>query len=156
MNFFNQDLSLRKIAVAVLGNLAMTFWFMPWFAKLLHKFRGVNFVDCNDVFIGRNVLIDNSFPELIFIGKDVWLTANTVVLAHSSISRLQKTTCQLDEMSGPVVISDGVFIGSGSIICPSVTIGKGAYIAAGSVVTSNVEPFSMVAGVPAKFVKSLV
>ena len=42
MNFFNQDLSLRKIAVAVLGNLAMTFWFMPWFAKLLHKFRGVN------------------------------------------------------------------------------------------------------------------
>ena len=156
MNLFNQDIYLRKISVAVLGNLAMTLWFMPWLAKFLHKYRGVHFVDSNDVFIGRNVLIDNRFPELIFIGKDVWLTANTILLAHSSTSKLQKSTCQLNEMSGSVVISDGVFIGSGSIICPSVTIGKGAYIAAGSVVTRNVEPFTMVAGVPAKFIKSLV
>jgi maltose O-acetyltransferase len=50
----------------------------------------------------------------------------------------------------PVTIGDYVFIGPRSIILPGVTIGKGAIIAAGAVVTKDVEPFTMVGGVPAK------
>ncbi len=49
-----------------------------------------------------------------------------------------------------VTIEDYVFIGPRSIILPGITVGKGAIIAAGSVVTKNVEPFTIVAGVPAK------
>lgn len=50
----------------------------------------------------------------------------------------------------PVAIDDYVFIGPRSIILPGITIGRGAVIAAGAVVTKNVEPLSIVAGVPAK------
>ena len=50
----------------------------------------------------------------------------------------------------PVVIEDYVFIGPRAIILPGVTVKKGAIIAAGAVVTKDVEPFDIVAGVPAK------
>lgn len=49
-----------------------------------------------------------------------------------------------------VTIGDYVFIGPRSIILPGVTIGKGAVVAAGAVVTKDVEPLTIVAGVPAK------
>lgn len=49
-----------------------------------------------------------------------------------------------------VIIEDYVFIGPRAIILPGVKIGKGAVIAAGAIVTKNVEPLSIVAGVPAK------
>jgi acetyltransferase-like isoleucine patch superfamily enzyme len=53
-----------------------------------------------------------------------------------------------------IVVEDDCWIGSGSIILDGVRIGKGSVIAAGSVVTKSVEPFSIVGGVPAKFIKS--
>src|SRR3989344_27179 len=49
-----------------------------------------------------------------------------------------------------VVLEDYVFIGPRAIILPGVTVKKGAIIAAGAVVTKDVEPFDIVAGVPAK------
>ncbi len=54
---------------------------------------------------------------------------------------------------GPVIIEDDVWIGFGSIILSGVTIKKGAIIAAGSVVTKNVEEFSIYAGNPARKIK---
>ena len=53
----------------------------------------------------------------------------------------------------PVVIEDYAFIGSRAMILPGVTIGKGAVIAAGAVVTKSVEPFAIVGGIPAKFIR---
>jgi acetyltransferase-like isoleucine patch superfamily enzyme len=52
-----------------------------------------------------------------------------------------------------VRIEDDVWIGANSIILPGVTIGEGAVIAAGSIVTKDVLPFSIVGGVPAKLIK---
>lgn len=49
----------------------------------------------------------------------------------------------------PIVVGDGVWIGACSTILPGVTIGRGSVVAAGSVVTRDVEPDSLVAGVPA-------
>lgn len=54
---------------------------------------------------------------------------------------------------GPVIVSDDVWIGFRSTILSGVTIGKGAVIAAGSVVASDVPPYSIVAGVPARVIK---
>ena len=51
-----------------------------------------------------------------------------------------------------VFIEDDVWIGTGSTILPGVTIGKGAIIAAGSVVNKNVDPYTIVGGVPAKYI----
>jgi acetyltransferase-like isoleucine patch superfamily enzyme len=52
-----------------------------------------------------------------------------------------------------VIIEDDADIGIGSIILPGIIIGKGAIVGAGAVVTKNVEPFHIVAGVPAKTIK---
>ena len=54
---------------------------------------------------------------------------------------------------GDIVVDDDVWIGEGAIICSGVTIGQGAVIAAGAVVTKNVDPYAIVGGNPAKFIK---
>lgn len=53
----------------------------------------------------------------------------------------------------PVTIHDYVWIGSRATILPGVNIGEGAVIAAGAVVNKDVEPYNIVGGVPAKFIK---
>lgn len=54
---------------------------------------------------------------------------------------------------GPVYIDENVWIGDGVVILPNVIIGRGAIIGANSVVNKNVEPYSVVAGVPAKKIR---
>ena len=54
---------------------------------------------------------------------------------------------------GDIVVKDDVWIGTNAIICSGVTIGQGAIVAAGSVVTKDVEPYAVVGGNPAKFIK---
>ena len=56
-------------------------------------------------------------------------------------------------ITAPITICDGVWIGARAIILPGVTIGEGAVVGAGAVVTHDVEPWSVVAGNPAKFIK---
>lgn len=57
--------------------------------------------------------------------------------------------------SAPINICDKVWIGTGCKILKGVTIGEGAIVAAGSVVTKDVEPFTLVGGNPAQFIKKL-
>ena len=52
-----------------------------------------------------------------------------------------------------VVIEDYVWIGTRAMILPGVNIGRGAIVAAGAVVSKDVEPFTVVAGVPAQCIK---
>jgi 2,3,4,5-tetrahydropyridine-2,6-dicarboxylate N-acetyltransferase len=55
----------------------------------------------------------------------------------------------------PVIIEDDVLIGANAVILEGVKVGKGAVIAAGSVVVKNVEPYAVMVGVPAKFLKKV-
>lgn len=54
---------------------------------------------------------------------------------------------------GDIVVKDDVWIGTNAIICSGVTIGQGAIVAAGAVVTKDVEPYAIVGGNPAHFIK---
>lgn len=54
-----------------------------------------------------------------------------------------------------IVIEDDVWVGAGAVICDGVRVGRGAVIGAGAVVTRDVPPHSVVAGVPARLVKTI-
>jgi len=55
----------------------------------------------------------------------------------------------------PVIVEDDVLIGANAVVLEGVKIGKGAVVAAGSIVVRNVEPNTVVAGVPARFLKKV-
>ncbi|MCW8817812.1 MAG: 2,3,4,5-tetrahydropyridine-2,6-dicarboxylate N-acetyltransferase, partial [Ignavibacteriaceae bacterium] len=55
----------------------------------------------------------------------------------------------------PVIIEDDVLIGANAVVLEGVKVGKGAVVAAGSIVVKNVEPNTVVAGVPAKMLKKV-
>lgn len=57
--------------------------------------------------------------------------------------------------SDPVIIEDNVLVGANAVVLEGVRVGKGSVVAAGSVVTHNVEPGVVVAGTPAKVIKSV-
>jgi maltose O-acetyltransferase len=79
-------------------------------------------------------------------GHDVSIgpEATILTLAHDPQSP------EFADHGGDVIIGDRVWIAYRAIILPGVTIGEGAVVAAGAVVTRDVEPFAIVAGVPAR------
>jgi acetyltransferase-like isoleucine patch superfamily enzyme len=64
------------------------------------------------------------------------------------------TQTALPEEKTTVNIGEDVWVGYGATILSGVNIGRGAIIAAGSLVTKDVQPYQIVAGIPAKFIKS--
>ena len=66
------------------------------------------------------------------------------------------TSPTFDLITKPITIKDNVWVATGAIVLPGVTIGEGAVVAAGSVVTKDVEPWTVVGGNPAKFIKKRV
>tara|TARA_B100000212_G_C27374173_1_gene533933 strand:- start:1814 stop:2353 length:540 start_codon:yes stop_codon:yes gene_type:complete len=73
---------------------------------------------------------------------------------HSSISTsLKMSDGKRGLLEGECIIGNDVWIGAGAVILRGVTISDGAVIAANAVVTKNVEPFSIVGGVPARLIK---
>ena len=55
----------------------------------------------------------------------------------------------------PVIIEDDVLIGANAVVLEGVKVGKGSVVAAGSIVVKNVDPYTVVAGVPAKLLKKV-
>ena len=67
-------------------------------------------------------------------------------------------TKRIDEQgvsTNSVVIGDDIWVGANAVILPGVTIGNHSVVAAGAVVTKDVPPHSLVAGVPAKIIKEI-
>lgn len=87
------------------------------------------------------------------IHKTNFVSTHNAFYLHST--PLIKKYSKIDTYSSfaTVKIGNDVWIGEKSIILDGVTIGNGSVIAAGAVVTKDVEPYSIVGGVPAKFIK---
>jgi len=60
-----------------------------------------------------------------------------------------------DEITKPVIIGKNAWLGMGAVLLPGVTIGDDSIVGAGSVVTKNVPPKSIVVGNPAKFLRKI-
>lgn len=85
----------------------------------------------------------------ISIGKNCCIGEDVRLLTGSH--DLSSPTFEL--VVRPIEIKDNVWIATGVIVLPGVTIGEGAVVAAGAVVTKDVEPWTVVGGNPAKFIK---
>ena len=98
----------------------------------------------NNTVINFGCYLDNR--RGITIGNNVGIAHNTKIytLGHDLNDPQFKTK------GAAVTIKDNVFIFSNALIMPGVTIGEGAIVLAGSVVTKNVEPWTIVGGNPAK------
>jgi acetyltransferase-like isoleucine patch superfamily enzyme len=93
-------------------------------------------------------------PALITIGDRVQFGPDVMVLSgsHDIGPRECRAGANADE---PVWIGNGCWLGARSVILPGVRIGDGAIVAAGAVVTQDVPPDCLVAGVPARVVRQL-
>lgn len=101
----------------------------------------------NYVIVGDNAVLDARSG--ITMGDNVCLGSNVSIWTYQHDYRDPDFKCN-PEHFGPVVIGNRVWIGPNTIILHNVHIGEGAVVAAGAVVTKDVPPFSVVAGIPAK------
>ncbi|HEY9857183.1 MAG TPA: acyltransferase [Stenomitos sp.] len=105
-------------------------------------------------FIGHAVLLDLTCA--IQLGNHVALAPRVSILTHASpadCSLLRQ--CPYPPLIAPVMIEDDAWIGAGAIVLAGVRIGRASVVAAGSVVTKDVPPHTLVAGSPAKPIKCL-
>jgi dTDP-4-amino-4,6-dideoxygalactose transaminase/acetyltransferase-like isoleucine patch superfamily enzyme len=93
-----------------------------------------------------------NIEDHVFIGHSVTFTNDRYPRAANADGSLQT---EADWTVQPTVVKQGVSIGSGSTILPGLTIGENAMVGAGSVVTHDVPPDTIVAGNPARVIRSL-
>ena len=100
-------------------------------------------------------VVDNYQKAMVVIGKRVSIAPNvTIVSVSSPNDSILKNVHGLSR-SGPVVIEDDVWIGAGVVILPNVRIGRCSVIGSNSVVTEDVAECSVMAGIPAKKIRSV-
>jgi len=119
---------------------------------------GDNYMSCRDSFIFTEIHHNSK----VNIGKYVSIATGCQFLLGGNHNYKNTTTYlpfsqKADESNlytnGNITIENDVWIGMDCIIMSGITIGNGSIIAAGSVVTSNVQPYSIVGGNPAKLIK---
>ena len=108
-------------------------------------------------------------PENLCIGDDCWLdndvkiyNVDKIVLGSNCVVSAGAYLCtashdisssSFELITKPIELQDGSWCSGNVLVLPGVTIGEGAVVGAGAVVTKNVEPWTVVAGNPARFVK---
>ncbi|MDD3591325.1 MAG: CatB-related O-acetyltransferase [Sulfurovum sp.] len=137
-------------------------WYVCDILKIMQKDDG-NFFEEN-VYIGnaKNISIgkhchinENVFIQGATIGNFVMIAPNVAILngTHKFDRVDVPMIMQGEEKELNPIIEDDVWIGRNAAVMPNIRIGRGSIIGAGAVVTKDVEPFSIMGGVPAKLIK---
>ena len=127
----------------------------------------------NGVFVGAQTYIQGRFDGKCVIGDHVWIGpqsyfdardliiegyvgwgpgAKVLGSVHTGVP-IEVPIIQTDLEIKPVRIEAWADIGTNAVVLPGVTIGKGSIVGAGTVVTNDVPPFAVVAGIPARFLR---
>lgn len=101
-----------------------------------------------EVFLGYGTELDIS--DKLQVGNKVLIAPGCFITDHAHRRAAGDTIATQGCESAPIRIGDDVWLGAHAVVLPGITIGNGAIVAAGAVVTQDVEPMSIVAGVPAR------
>lgn len=104
----------------------------------------------NNVYIGLHSTIDNAYPEFVYIEDNASIAEFVQIIAHSNPYPHLKNV--VESSVAPIVIKEGAWIGSGSIILRGVTIGKNAIVSAGTVVDKDIPDCTLAQGNPMKII----
>jgi acetyltransferase-like isoleucine patch superfamily enzyme len=129
----------------------------------------------DDVYVGHYAILKGYYQNELVVGRGAWIGQAAFLHAAGGIRvgadvGIGPHVCVLTSthadpgralpiMKGalefaPVVLDDGCDVGIGAVILPGVTVGKGAQIGAGAVVTADVPPYAVVAGNPARLLRT--
>lgn len=139
---------------------------LRWIAKIhpdnktrenLLRLSKLNIGEKTVINIGINVYSNEEY--IVDIGSRCAIAANVSFIYESSpnfsiLSNLDFVKNNYISKK-KIIVEDDVWIGHGAVIFPGIIIGKASIIGAGSIVTKNVEPYSVVKGIPAKKVRVL-
>jgi len=121
-------------------------------AQIYRKYYGVK-IGNNVRFTGKPVWGTESF--LIEVGDDVTITQDVTFITHDGGVGIFRREIQGINVFGKIIIGNNVFIGARTIFMPGIRVGNNVVIAAGSIVTKDIPDNCVVAGVPAKVIKSI-
>lgn len=137
-------------------------------------FHPENIILGPNIYIGHNTILKAYYKALMEIGSNTWIGQGCffhsagglkignvvgigpmvkILTSYHQDGNPDKAIMEQPLNFEPVIIEDGADIGIGSIILPGVTVGRNSIIGAGSVVTNDVQPFAIYAGVPARFLR---
>lgn len=106
-----------------------------------------------ECFLGEECLLD--LAESITLEDQVTLAERVVILTHMNVGYADHPLQgRFPPLSAAVVLERGCFVGANATILPGIRVGAGSFVAAGSVVTRDVPPRSVVAGVPARAIRA--
>ena len=160
-----EDMALAKEQAQLVFRLNHTLPMTEEYDELLHRLfpnmgdgsrvnTPITVVRAHDIKIGRRVVIMNGCLMMsaggITIDDDVLIAANVQLISNNhDLDNRMIITCK------PVHICRRAWIGAGSTILPGVTVGENSVVGAGSVVTRDVEPNTIVAGNPARVIRRI-
>jgi acetyltransferase-like isoleucine patch superfamily enzyme len=143
---------MRKILTKILFKIELFLSDEYKRADVYTKYQAVNF--------GKNVRIPGiphfgSEPYLITIGDNVTITQGVTFHTHDGGVGVFRHKYPGMNIFKPILVGNNVFIGSNSTILPGIIIGNNVVIGASSVVTKNIPDNVVVAGIPARIIRSL-
>lgn len=108
----------------------------------------------NECFIGHDCLLD--LADQIILEDQVTLAERVTVLTHTNVGYSDHPLQNyFPSFTRPVIFRQGSFVGASATVLPGVEIGTQAFVAAGAVVTKDVPPHTVAAGVPAQVTRTL-
>ena len=119
-----------------------------------HRQRGVR-IGARVSLLGTTPHTFGSEPYLVTIGNDVTISSDVRFVTHDGGLRVVRRENPGAFWYAPITVEDGAFVGTGTLLLPGVTVGARSVVGARSLVTSDVPPDTVVAGTPARPIRSV-
>ena len=158
----NLLLNLRRITLGLMRRLRTIYYSstLQTMGRNCQICRGVLITDPQHTKLGERVIVNDGViiqscdGAEITIGNNVTLSYGVRIITGGLVLS-ESGAIQHLHTAKPITIMDNVWVGVNAIILPGVSIGEGSVIGAGSVVSKDINSYTVVAGVPAKQIRQL-